>query len=113
MLPDADPRVFRASALVARRLAPPDGERWPPPGAVVELGGGFDGAVTTLAIAAVAAAQRQGGITAWLQRRHGPLFPPDCAEGGVDLDALVVVHVPQPAAKTGTHDLPRAAELLL
>src|SRR5688572_26098813 len=118
MLPDADPRVFRASALVPRQLVTGMGTaaqagEWPPPGAVDELCGGFDGAVTSLAIAAVAAVQRRSGITAWLQRRHGPLFPPDCAEGGVDLDALVVIHVPPPAAKNGTHDLPKAAELLL
>ncbi len=131
MLPDgnprafgADPRVFRASALVPRH-APPDGESWPPPGFVIELTGGFDGAGTSLAVAAVASAQRHGGITAWLQPRHGPLFPPDCAEAGVDLDALVVIHVPPanpsanpsaspPAsAKRSAHDLPKAAELLL
>jgi len=132
MLPDgkprafgADPRVFRASALVPRHHAPLgaplgaslDGESWPPPGFVIELTGGFDGAGTSLAVAAVASVQQHGGITAWLQPRHGLLFPPDCAASGVDLDALAVIHVPpaSPAAsgKRSAHDLPKAAELLL
>src|SRR5688572_3434094 len=123
MLPDgkpralgADPRVFRASALVARDVAPA-GESWPPPGFVIELTGGLDGAGTSVAVAAVVDAQRHGGITAWLQPQHGPLFPPDCAESGVDLDALVVIHVPpvptQRPAQRSAHDLPKAAELLL
>lgn len=120
MLPDgnprafgADPRIFRASALVRHRAAPLDGEGWPPPGFVIEITGGFAGAGTSLAAAAVATAQRHGGTTAWLQPRHGLLFPPDLASGGVDLDALVVIHVPPAAAKTGDHGLPKAAELLL
>lgn len=105
-------RVFRASALVARSPLPANGS-WPPPATVIELCGGFDAATTSTAIAAVAAAQRHGGITAWLQPRHGLLFPPDCADGGVDLDALVVIQVPPPTARGTTHDLPKAAELLL
>ncbi|HEX5052631.1 MAG TPA: hypothetical protein VFZ65_12720 [Planctomycetota bacterium] len=127
-LPDLDPRLFRASALVPAsrsEFATGDaraGEAWPPPGRIVELTGGLDGALTSMAVAAVARVQQAGGITAWLQPEHGLLFPPDLASNGVDLDALVVVHVPVPARtalaqrgrpRTAPHDLPKAAELLL
>jgi hypothetical protein len=40
----------------------------------------------------------------------GPLYPPDVAESGVDLDALIVVQVPTEHGEVG---LARAAELLL
>ncbi|MEO6593893.1 MAG: hypothetical protein ABIP94_03980 [Planctomycetota bacterium] len=106
---------------------------WPPAGRLVELTGGFDGARTSMAVAAVARAQQAGEITAWLQPEHGLLFPPDLEQNGVDLDALVVVHVPTPDEEGETsestkerrpvsarrrttstrHDLPKAAELLL
>lgn len=83
-----------------------------PRGRLVELSGptlGF-GARTTTAVAAVHHAQREGETTAWIQPERGPLFPPDLAESGVDLDALVVVQVPLGADK---HTPIKAAELLL
>ncbi|MBK8100728.1 MAG: recombinase A [Planctomycetes bacterium] len=83
---------------------------WLPPGRIVELTGRFDSSCTTMAVAAIARAQTDGETTAWLQAEDGPLFPPDLQQGGVDLDALLVVHVP---ARTGPHGIPRAAELLL
>lgn len=136
---ELDPRLFRASALVrAARApsthtddgtAPPRSPTWLPAGRLVELTGGLDGAPTSVAVALVADAQRTGSIVAWLQPERGRLFPPDLAANGVDLDALVVVHVPQspdalptppPGRRrtrsrtaAGEHDLPKAAEWLL
>ncbi|MFY9345960.1 MAG: hypothetical protein WAT39_25945 [Planctomycetota bacterium] len=90
----------------------------------MEVATGLDGAGTSLAVAAVVSAQRAGEIAAWLQLQHGSLFPPDLESAGVDLDGLVVVHVPprgvavptaakSPAAARAAHELPKAAELLL
>ena len=136
---ELDPRLFRASALAAPRTQPAASDRvppnggaaWLPAGRLVELTGGLDGAPTSLAVAQLADAQRTGAIAAWLQPERGPLFPPDLAANGVDLDALTVVHVPvrtEPAREAGRraprgrtptptatvgHDLPKAAELLL
>jgi recombination protein RecA len=90
-----------------------------PAGRLVELSG-VEGraARTTAALCVVAHAQRAGEPAAWIQPEGGGLFPPDAAEAGVDLDALVVVHVPRGAkgAKTAAGQaagLARAAELLL
>jgi len=44
----------------------------------------------------------------WVQPRSGNLYPPDLADSGVDLDALVVVNVPP-----DPRNMARAAELLL
>jgi recombination protein RecA len=83
---------------------------WIPPGRLVELTGGGNAACVTTAVAAVLEAQADGDTAAWIQERHGGLFPPDLAESGVDLDALVVVHVPQGA---GSFGIPKTAEMLL
>ena len=68
------------------------------------------GARTTTAVSILVHAQRQGETAVWLQPAGGPLYPPDLAEAGVDLEALVVVHVP---ASAGPHGSCKAAELLL
>ncbi len=82
------------------------------PGRVVELSGTTDGACArmTTAVAIVRHVQAEGDTTAWIQPDGGPLYPPDVAESGVDLEALVVVHVPTSALP---HGLCKAAELLL
>jgi hypothetical protein len=82
------------------------------PGRVVELSGQIDGACARLstAVAIVRHVQAEGDTTAWIQPDGGPLYPPDVAEAGVDLEALVVVHVPPSAMP---HGLCKAAELLL
>ena len=92
-LPELGTRLVRASTLVRTAAGARDGT-WPPPGHVCELTGGIAGAVTSVATGLVADAQRTGAIVAWLQPRGGGLYPPDLAANGVDLDALVVVHVP-------------------
>jgi recombination protein RecA len=82
------------------------------PGRVVELSGVVDGACAraSTAIGVVRHVQAEGDTAAWIQPEGGPLYPPDLAEAGVDLDALVVVHVPGAALP---HGLCKAAELLL
>lgn len=83
-----------------------------PIGRLVELSGPpmSNGARTTTAVSILRHAQAQGETAAWIQPRHGPLFPPDLHEAGIDLAALVVVHVPPDA---GTHGACKAAETLL
>src|SRR5262245_13238621 len=86
------------------------------PGRLVELSGVVDGACARLstAIAVVHRVQAEGDTAAWIQPDGGPLYPPDLAEAGIDLDALVVVHVPSAALPhTLCVGLCKAAELLL
>ena len=82
-----------------------------PSGRLVEIVGAEGlAARTTTALAVIARAQLVGEPAAWIQLEGGGLFPPDVAESGVDLDALIVIHVPVTAGAVG---LARAAELLL
>jgi recombination protein RecA len=64
-------------------------------GRLVELSGG---AAPTFATQLVLEAQRAGEPAAWLAGRSRSFFPPDAAESGVDLDALVVVRAADDAA---------------
>jgi recombination protein RecA len=78
---------------------------------IVRLG---SGAQLSLAVSCVFAAQARGEPVAWLQLEGGSLFPPDLADNGVDLDALLIVHVPIGSeAGGGPAGLCKAAELLL
>lgn len=81
-----------------------------PTGRLIEITRGPAGAQTTTAVACVRMAQMQGQPVAWIQPEAGPLFPPDLAQSGIDLEALLIVNVP---AHAGTYGLPKAAELLL
>jgi recombination protein RecA len=69
-------------------------------GRLCSLGGR---AALTLAFHVVLEAQRAGEPAAWVQRAAG-FFPPDAAEGGVDLDALVVVRAPDTKAMVRAAD---------
>lgn len=80
------------------------------PGKLIELSGVGSVARTTAAISTLRRAQREGETAAWIQPEAGPLFPPDLHEAGIDLDALVVVHVPVVAGPAAPC---KAAELLL
>ncbi|HLC43346.1 MAG TPA: recombinase A [Methylomirabilota bacterium] len=64
-------------------------------------------ATLTLSFGLVLQAQQQGEPTAWITPVESSFYPPDVAEGGVDLDALVVVRVPS------AHAVPRAADRLV
>lgn len=88
-----------------------------PPGRLVELCAAPDAAQTSTAARVLREAQAQGDPVAWVVPRADPsssapnragagLYPPDLAAAGLDLDALLVVHV-APSA------IARAAELVL
>ena len=77
---------------------------------MVEISGQAGTAWHSCAVDLLVHAQRRGETVAWIQPEGGGLYPPDLAQAGADLQALVVVHVP-PA--TGLYGIPRAAELLL
>jgi hypothetical protein len=81
-------------------------------GRLVELCGE---AQTSTAVAILAHAQREGETAAWIQPTGGELYPPDLVAAGVDVEALVVIHVPPngTGAMSGAAGQCRAAELLL
>ena len=62
-------------------------------GRLVEISGAGAAAALTLAFGLVLEAQRRGEPVAWIALEERGFYPPDAAEGGVDLDALVVVRV--------------------
>jgi recombination protein RecA len=77
---EASPAQWQSSALAGR---------------LAELSGAGATASLTLAFSLVLDAQREGEPVAWITATDSIFFPPDAAEGGVDLDALVVVLVPE------------------
>lgn len=82
------------------------------PGRLLELScsaEGQPGARTTTAVALLRHAQLQGETTVWVQPAGGTLFPPDLADSGIDLDALVVVHVPPEGPPSTRESPPRGA----
>jgi recombination protein RecA len=83
-----------------------------PRGAVLELRRGADTHATTAAALAVAEVQREGDPALWCVEAGTSLFPPDLVAAGVDLAALVVVHVPDDG-EADARGLARAAELAL
>jgi recombination protein RecA len=76
-------------------------------GRFVELSGARSTGVLTAAFGLVLEAQFKGELAAWIGLAHSTFFAPDAHAGGVDLDALVVVRVPD-APSAG-----RAADQLL
>jgi recombination protein RecA len=83
-------------------------------GRLVELSGEGASAVLTAATRLVLDAQRAGEPAAWLSSDESSFYPPDVAESGVDLSALLVVRI---ASAKATRPLPAllavAAERLL
>lgn len=78
-------------------------------GRLTELSGPSESSALTLAFSMVLDAQRAGEPVGWLTDDKSIFFPPDAAQGGIDLDALVVVRLTQP---TTSSQIPRAAEHL-
>jgi len=76
-------------------------------GRLVELSARGAAATLTAAIELVIEAQRESEPVAWIMGPQGSFYPPDVADSGVDLAALVVVRVPDLAIST------RAAERLV
>lgn len=73
-------------------------------GRLVEISGGRDGAQLTVAFGLVRLAQAREEPVAIVQTRGRTFYPPDVADSGIDLEALVVTRVPT------VGDVPRAAE---
>ncbi|MGH2405855.1 MAG: recombinase A [bacterium] len=67
-------------------------------GRLVEVGGLEDSAALTMVLSLVRDAQQEGEQAAWVIPVESIFFPPDVLESGIDLDALVVVRVPDPVA---------------
>ena len=76
-------------------------------GRLVEISGSRATASLTVAFRLVWDAQRQGEPVGWVMSQDSFFYPPDVAQGGVDLQSLVVVRVPESRA------ISRAGEKLL
>jgi recombination protein RecA len=76
-------------------------------GRLTEISGVGASASLTAATGLVLEAQTQSEPVAWITLPETLFYPPDVADSGVDLDALVVVQVP------GALDAARAAERLV
>jgi recombination protein RecA len=76
-------------------------------GRLVEVSAVGPSAVLTAAVGLVLQAQVQGEPVAWITPVDQSFYPPDLADSGVDLDALVVVRAPSSVASS------RACERLL
>ncbi|MGQ0549093.1 MAG: recombinase A [Armatimonadota bacterium] len=73
-------------------------------GRLVELAGSEDTAALTMAAGLVLDAQQGGEQAGWVSPSESLFFPPDILESGIDLDALVVVRVPDAAAAARAAD---------
>jgi recombination protein RecA len=67
-------------------------------GRLIEVAGAEDSAALTLTTSLILDAQQAGEQTAWILPADTPFFAPDVLDRGIDLDALVVVHIPTAAA---------------
>jgi len=76
-------------------------------GRLVEISGSMASASLTVAFGLVWDAQQQGEPVGWVMSQGSSFYPPDVAQGGVDLQSLVVVRVPEFRA------ISRAGEKLL
>jgi len=76
-------------------------------GRMVEVSGQGAVAPLTAAVGLVVEAQKLGEPAAWVTLPDSVFYPPDVAQSGVDLSALIVVRVP------GAREAGRAADRLL
>jgi recombination protein RecA len=81
-------------------------------GRLVELSGEGASAVLTYAMKLVLDAQVAHEPVAWIGSDQSTFYPPDVADSGIDLNALVVVRIPAEATRGGS-SLAVAAERLL
>jgi recombination protein RecA len=114
----------REAATILRGLAPPrvaaDAPRFclaETAGRLVELSGDVASCVLTLAMGLILDAQAAREPVAWVGSDESSFYPPDAAESGVDLAALVVVRLAlaqnAPAPSKRPTALAVAAERLL
>lgn len=73
-------------------------------GQVGEISGSGDSAVLTLAFNLVRDAQRSSEPVAWISRTESTFYPPDAAEAGVDLDALIIIRAKEPESAIRSAD---------
>ena len=112
-------KSYRNDALSPQRASGEQGARWSleqVAGRLVEISGVGAAAPLTLAFELVLQAQRQNEPVAWITRDDSLFYPPDAAEGGVDLDALTIVRVPDlpaSAGQAGGRAAARAADQLM
>lgn len=76
-------------------------------GRLTEISGSAGTAALTVAFGLVLAAQEGREPVGWVTSSQSFFYPPDAAQGGIDLDGLVVVCVP------GAQSIARAGEKLL
>lgn len=89
-------RTDLTTALALSTAEPAAAARWgfdALAGRLAELSAPGPSAALTLAFGLVLEAQRRGEPAAWVTGGESTFFPPDAAEGGVDLAALAVVRV--------------------
>lgn len=90
--------LARASATwLQRNLASPGPPSWTSSalgGCLAELSSAGAATSLTLAFSLVLDVQRHGEPVAWIARADSTFFPPDAADGGVDVTALPVIRVP-------------------
>jgi recombination protein RecA len=79
----SQPRAAEAPRFALAELA----------GRLVELSGDGASAALTLAMRLVLDAQQAGEPVAWLSSSGHTFYPPDAAESGIDLEALLVVRI--------------------
>ncbi len=80
------------------------------PGRLIEISGRGVNARLSTAANLLRQAQIEGETSAWIQPEEGDLYPPDLAAAGIDLESLIVLHLP---TDQGARDLLRASEWLL
>jgi len=102
----ATARVLSLDELRALRGAEEVAEPWGLAalrGRLIELSGRGARATLTAAMGLVLEAQMASEPAAWIQSpSHGGFYPPDAADSGVDLAALVVVRVPDAVSSART-----------
>ena len=76
-------------------------------GRFVEISASGSAGSLTIAFGLVLQAQKKGEPVGWVISAASSFYPPDVAENGIDLAALVVVRLP------GAESIPRAGEKLL
>ena len=90
--------LVQASATwLQRNLATPGPPSWTSRalgGCLAELSSAGAAAPLTLAFNLVLDVQRHGEPVAWITQTNSIFFPPDAADGGVDITALPVIRVP-------------------
>ncbi|MDA4132849.1 MAG: DNA recombination/repair protein RecA, partial [Thaumarchaeota archaeon] len=86
--------LFRPPAIASTESRSQDWNIGGLAGRLCELSEGPAGGAVTAAFRLVLQAQQSGEPSAWFMDGRTTFFPPDAAEGGVDLDALVLVRLP-------------------